>query len=142
MRYTDDDIAGFNDSPLYRTLGISLLSCSAGTARSVLRPTPEVCWPTPGQPHGGILFTILDTSMAFAAISSAEQAVGCATVDCSVQYPAPARDAPFACHVTTVSSAGRTAFVRAELLDAKGVPVALAQATFRLFMPRQPVAAP
>lgn len=136
MHYTEHDIAGFNDSPLYRTLGIRLLSCGRGTARSVLTPTPEVCWPNAGQPHGGILFTILDTSMAFAAISSTEQATGCATVDCSVQYPAAARDGPFACQVTTVRSTGRTAFVRAELLDAQGVPVALAQATFRLFVPR------
>jgi uncharacterized protein (TIGR00369 family) len=136
MRYTDDDIAGFNQGPLYRTLGIRLLSCSEGRARSVLAPTPEVCWPTPGQPHGGILFTVLDTTMAFAAISSSAQAVGCATVDCSIQYPAPAREGPFECHVATVHGGGRTVFVRAELLDAKGVPVALAQATFRLFMPR------
>lgn len=142
MRYTDDDIAGFNQGPLYRTLGIRLLSCSEGRARSELAPTPEVCWPTPGQPHGGILFTILDTTMAFAAISSSEQAVGCATVDCSIQYPAPARDGPFQCHVATAHGGGRTVFVRAELLDAKGVPVALAQATFRLFMPRAPAASP
>jgi uncharacterized protein (TIGR00369 family) len=141
MRYCDADIAGFNASPLYRTLGIRLLTCGNGNARSVLTPTPEVCWPTAGQPHGGILFTILDTSMAFAAISSAEDAVACATVDCSVQYPAPARDGPFECHVATVRSTGRTAFVRAELLDAQGVPVALAQATFRLSAARTDPAA-
>ena len=136
MRYSDADIAGFNDSPLYRTLGIRLLACENGRARSVLTPTPEVCWPTAGQPHGGILFTILDTSMAFAAISSTEGATGCATVDCSVQYPAPARHGPFDCHVATVRSTGRTVFVRAELLDVQGVPVALAQATFRLSVAR------
>lgn len=136
MRYTDDDIARLNDNPLYRTLGIRLLECRDGHARSRLDPSPQVCWPTPGQPHGGILFTVLDTSMAFAAISSSEAAIGCATVDCSIQYPAPAREGPFECRVATLRSTARTAFVRAELFDAQGVPVALAQATFRLVLPR------
>lgn len=137
MRYSDEDLARFNDSPLYRTLGIRLLSCAQGQVRSRLTPTPEVCWPDPAQPHGGILFTILDTSMAFAAISSADEAVGSATVDCSVQYPAPARHGPFECQVSTMRSTGRTVFVRAELIDARGEPVALAQGTFRLFVPRE-----
>lgn len=141
MRYTDDDIARLNDNPLYRTLGIRLIACRDGHAHARLEPTPQVCWPTADQPHGGILFTVLDTSMAFAAISSVEAAIGCATVDCSIQYPAPARNGPFECRVATLRTTGRTAFVRAELTDAQGVPVALAQATFRLMLPKAPRAA-
>jgi uncharacterized protein (TIGR00369 family) len=137
MKYTPQALAQFNQSSLYRTLGIRIEFCEDGSARSVLTPTPQVCWPTPGQPHGGILFTVLDTTMAFAAISSSDEECGCATVDCNIQYPAPAREGPFTCHVTTMRKTGRTVFVRAELLDTKQVPVALGQATFRIIAPRK-----
>ena len=137
MKYLPPAIARYNDNPLYRTIGIRLEELADGVARSTLSPTPEVCWPTPGQPHGGILFTVLDTTMAFAAMSNGDEDTGCATVDCNIQYPAPARHAPFTCHATTTTRTGRTVFVRSELVDSKGALVAIGQATFRLFVPRR-----
>ncbi len=71
--------------------------------------------------------------MAFAALSNASEGSDCATVDCSIQYTAPARHGSFICRVATASKTGRTAFVRGEIADAHGAPVALAQATFRIF---------
>lgn len=136
MEFPPEAIARYNDNPLYRTIGIRLEWVADGSARATLAPQPEVCWPTPGQPHGGILFTVLDTTMAFAALSTATHDSGCATVDCSIQYPAPARHGPFVCHVATLRKTGRTVFVRAELLDAHRVPVALGQATFRITAPK------
>jgi uncharacterized protein (TIGR00369 family) len=136
VRYTAETIDRHNANPMYRTVGIRLEEVAEGDARSTLSPTPEVCWPTPGQPHGGILFTTLDTTMAFAALSTADEDSGCATVDCSVQYAAPAREAPFACRAATVRRTGRTVFVRAEIVDAAGAVVALAQGTFRILAAR------
>lgn len=137
MKYSPAEIDRYNDNPLYKTLGIRLEELADGAARATLSPTSEVCWPTHGQPHGGILFTVLDTTMAFAAMSNGDEDTGCATVDCNIQYPAPARHGPFTCHAVTTTRTGRTVFVRAELLDSKGAMVALAQATFRLFAPRK-----
>ena len=136
MKYPADRIARFNDNPLYRTIGIRLDELADGYARATLTPEESVCWPTPGQPHGGILFTVLDTTMAFAAMSTADHEVGCATVDCNIQYPAPARHGPFACRVATMAKTGRTVFVRGEVIDARGAPVAIAQATFRILAQR------
>ena len=136
MRYTTETIARYNDNPLYRAIGIRLEEVADGNARATLAPLAQVCWPTDGQPHGGILFTTLDTTMAFAALSTADADSGCATVDCSIQYPAPAKDGPFSCRATTVRKTGRTVFVRAEILDSREAPVALAQATFRILAPR------
>lgn len=137
MRYSPDRIARFNDNPLYAALGIRLESVADGTARSVLTPQAQVCWPTDGQPHGGILFTTLDTTMAFAALSYADEDSGCATVDCSIQYPAPARDGPFSCLAQTTRSTGRTVFIRAEIRDRSDAVVALAQGSFRILKPRK-----
>lgn len=131
MAYTDADVVRLNDNPLYHALGIRLDAVGAGDARATLAPTAAACWPMPAQPHGGVLFTLIDTTAAWAASSLAGPGEGCVTVDCSVQYVAPARDAPFACEARTVARSGRSLFVRAEVTDARGAVVALGQGTFR-----------
>ena len=132
MDLTADSLVRLNDNPLYKVIGIHLHEAAAGHARATLTPNPQVCWPSPPQPHGGILFTVMDTTMAFAVMSVAEPDRGCATVDCSIQYPAPARHGPFVCTATTAKKTGRTVFVRGEITDAHGVVVAFGQATFRI----------
>ena len=136
MDFSDAHVARLNDNPLYRALGIRVERVQAGLARATLEPTVSACWPQPGQPHGGVLFTLLDTTTAWAALSHGEDGEDCVTVDCAIQCPAPARHGPFACVATTARKAGRTVFVRAEVLDAHGTPVALGQATFRLVRPK------
>jgi acyl-CoA thioesterase len=130
--FSDAHVARLNDNPLYRALGIRVERVADGAARAILEPTASACWPQPDQPHGGVLFTLLDTTTAWAAMSHGDEGDGCVTVDCSIQYPAPARHAPFACVAATTRRSGRTVFMRAEVLDAHGTPVALGQATFRL----------
>lgn len=132
MKYSPETIAQFNANPLYRAIGIRLDEVADGCARATLTPTTQVCWPSPDQPHGGILFTTMDTTMAFAALSTAARDSGCATVDCNIQYPAPALHGPFVCRAATTHRTGRTVFVRCEIVDALGAPVALGQATFRI----------
>ena len=136
MDYSPADLTRLNDNPLYHALGIRVEAVGDGQARSVLTPTVSACWPTP-QPHGGVLFTLLDTTMAFAAQSNGETESGCATVDCSVQYLSAARSGPFVCTVATTLKTNRTAFVRGEIRDAQGHPVAMAQGTVRLFSHRR-----
>lgn len=135
MQYSESHLAQLNDNPLYHALGIRVRSVGDGQAQSLLSPTVSACWPTP-QPHGGVLFTLLDTTMAFAAQSNGDAEQGCATVDCSIQYLSAARSGPFECTVATTLRTARTAFVRGEIRDAQGQLVALAQGTFRLFANR------
>lgn len=136
MIFPPELIERYNANPLYRTIGIRLDEVADGRARATLSPQTDVCWPSPDQPHGGVLFTVMDTTMAFAALSTADVHSGCATVDCSIQYPAPARHGPFVCEVATLRKTGRTVFVRAEIVDARHAIVALGQATFRLIAPK------
>lgn len=136
MIFSADQLAALNNNSLYHAIGIRILRCEDGSAESVLDATPAMCFPTPGRPHGGIIFTVLDTTMAFAAISNGPDGTGCGTVDCSIQYPRAADHGPFTCRVMTLSKTARTVFIRGELLDRSGAIVALAQATFRLFTPR------
>jgi uncharacterized protein (TIGR00369 family) len=130
--FTADTLKRLNDNPLYGALGIRIEEVSHGKARSTLVPTVNACWPSPDSPHGGVLFTVIDTTTAWAAMSLVEEGQGVTTVDCSIQYPAPAKRGPFSCHATSLRKTGRTVFVRAEIVDSHSGIVALAQATFRI----------
>lgn len=136
MQFPADTLARLNDNALYHALGICLDHCHDGRARATLTPTVTACWPSPGSPHGGVLFTVIDTTMAWAAMSLAGAGESVATVDCGIQYPAPATHGAFTCEATSVRKTGRTVFVRAEVVDSRGGVVALGQATFRIIHDR------
>lgn len=138
MEFSTDALARLNDNPLYHALGIRVDHCDHGNARATLTPTANACWPSPGSPHGGVLFTVADTTTAWAAMSLAGAGESVATVDCSIQYPAPAVHGPYICEARSLKKTGRTVFVRAEIVDSRNAVVALAQATFRII--RNPAA--
>ncbi|MBW2297796.1 MAG: PaaI family thioesterase [Deltaproteobacteria bacterium] len=122
----------FNANPLYHTIGMQVISAGDSQAVSQLRPPDNVCWPFPGQPHGGILFTQMDSTMAWAVLSAAGEGTNCTTVNLEIQYPAPARGPVFTCETRVVHRTGRSCFVRGESRDEEGGLVAMGQATFRI----------
>jgi uncharacterized protein (TIGR00369 family) len=132
MIFTPDQLAQFNANPLYGTVGIRIDMAGGGRAESLLSPPPQVCWPFPKQPHGGMLFTTMDTTMAWAVQSILEAGRSCTTIDLNIQYLAPAREGPFTCRAETIHQTGRLAFLRAEIRDAQNRPVAAGQGTFRI----------
>lgn len=132
MEISSKVIDQFNLNPLYQTLGIRLEEAQSGKARTTLVPKSVVCWPSQDQPHGGILFTTMDTTMAWAVLSVAGPEYSCTTIDCTIQYPAPAKEGPFSCQAWTTFQTGRLAFVRADIRDGHHTLVALGQATFRI----------
>jgi len=125
-------LARINRNSLYKTLGIKVLEASQGSSSSRLDPAGPVCWPFPGQPHGGILFTVLDTTMAWALVSTLPSELNCTTIDLSIQYLAPAQAAPFTCSCRLKHKTGRLGFLEGQIVDADGKPVASGQATFRI----------
>ncbi|MBA4394699.1 MAG: hypothetical protein C0407_14200 [Desulfobacca sp.] len=132
LEISPDIIDRFNTNPLYQTMGIRLEEAVDGKARSFITPKAQVCWPTPDQPHGGILFTTMDTTMAWAVISLVAPDYSCTTIDCHIQYPAPAKEGPFLCQAWTTHQTGRLTFVRADISDSRQTLVATGQATFRV----------
>jgi uncharacterized protein (TIGR00369 family) len=132
MTFTPDQLEQFNGNPLYGTVGIRIEKAGDGKAEALLSPPARVCWPFPGQPHGGMLFTLMDTTMAWAIQSALSEGLSCTTIDLTIQYLAPAKEGPFTCRAETIHQTGRLAFVRAEIVDAQGRPVAAGQGTFRI----------
>ena len=121
-----------NDNSLYRALGIRIENASEGHAKSRLEPKPDVCWPFPGQPHGGILFTLMDTTMAWAVLTQLPLGYHCSTIDLSIHYTRPAKGSLFYCTAQISHQTTHYSFARAEIHDADGKLVALGQATFAI----------
>ncbi len=132
MEFTQELLDRFNDNPLYHTMGITVEFAREGTARSALRPQENVCWPFPGQPHGGILFTQMDTTMAWAVLAELEPGHNCATINLNIQYTHPARTAPFYCDARITHKTNKICFVQGSISDAEGKLLAMGQATFRV----------
>ncbi len=132
MEFSREDLTGSNRNSLYQTLGIEVLEAAQGRARAVLRPKPAVCWPFPEQPHGGILFTLMDTSMAWAVLTLVGPDQNCATISMEVQYTQRALGGEFICEGWVAFRAGRMAYTRADVKDPAGGLFATAQAAFRV----------
>ncbi len=125
-------LAQFNDNPLYRAVGIHVHEAAEGRASVTLEPNPQLCWPFEGQPHGGVLGILLDTTMAWATFSELEPGYNCATLNLNIDYLAPARGRRFTCQARSVHRTGRLNFVRAEIRNESGDLVTIAQAVFRV----------
>ena len=132
MEISGSDLQQLNDNPLYQTLGIRLEEARDGKARSCLIPNPNVCWPFPGQVHGGILATVMDTTMAWAVFSKLERSLTCPTINLDIQYIHPAKQPPLYCHAETSQYTRRLGFARSEIRSADGQILAAGQATFRI----------
>ena len=65
MEFSSEEMSRLNNNPFYQALRIVVEEAKEGKACSDLRPLPTFCWPFVGQPHGGILFTVMDTTMAW-----------------------------------------------------------------------------
>ncbi len=132
MEFSRQDLERLNDNSLYRLVGIVVDEVEDGRARSRLRPNPDLCWPFEEQPHGGVLFTLMDTTMAWAVLTKIEKGNSCATIDLDIHYTRPARGELYTCSAWVTHQAGRTIFARADILDEGGRLVAAGQAVFRV----------
>lgn len=126
-----------NKNSLYKAMGIRIESVEEGMVRSRLEPKSEMCWPYPDQPHGGVLFTLMDTTMAWAVISSQEKANFCTTINLDIQYTRPAKGTFFSCVAEVISRTKQISFVKAVIHDPYGVVVSVGQGTYRIMQNRQ-----
>ena len=132
MEITTAILDKMNANSLYRTLGIQIESASNGKARSRLQPEPDVCWPFPQQPHGGVLFALMDTTMAWAVWSQLDPGFNCTTINIDIHYLKPAQGEKFWCSAWSTHKTGRSSFVRADIYNSKDELLTMGQGTFRI----------
>ena len=132
MEFTPEDIRNFNDNSLYNAIGIYVEDAREGKAQSRVRPNKDLCWPFEGQPHGGVLFTVMDTTMAWAVLTRIDKGYNCATINLDIQYTRRALGDLFFCHARVTQSGGQIAYTRADIFDQKEKLVAAGQGCFRI----------
>lgn len=132
MEITAAILDKLNVNSLYQTLGIQIEAARDGTARSRLIPESAVCWPFPEQPHGGMLFTLIDTTMAWAIWSQLDSGFNSTTVNIDIHFTRPAQSDVFVCTAWSTHKTGRSSFVRADIHNSNGELVAMGQGTFRI----------
>lgn len=132
MDITNKIINQNNGNSLYSTLGIRMEGAGEGEAAAVLKPPASLCWPFPGRPHGGILFTLMDTTMAWAVFSILDPGYNCATINMDIQYILPAKGEKFFCTAKMTHQTGHLSFVRGEIADRAGQILTIGQAVFRI----------
>ena len=132
MKFSTGDIERLNDNTLYNTLGISIEGVGDGEALSRLRPNKDLCWPFEGQPHGGILFTLMDTTMAWAVLSRVDEGYNCATINLGIQYTDRAQGESFLCRSRILQKGARIVHARGEIFADDERLVAVGQGSFRI----------
>ncbi len=142
MQFTQETLSRLNDNPLYQAMGIRLEEAAVGKARARLEPKSMGCWPDSRQPHGGILFTFMDTTMAWAVMTKLNPGDNCATVHSAIHYMRSAKGTVFSCSSWVNHQTKRLSFVQAEIHDASGNLLATGQSTFAIIVAPSPPAPP
>ncbi len=82
--------------------------------------------------HGGVVFTLADSAMGAAVHTLLEPGQRCTTAELKINYLAPVISGQTTATATVISKRRRLAVVTAEVRDAQGELVGLAQGTFAI----------
>jgi acyl-CoA thioesterase len=85
-----------------------------------------------GRAHGGVLFTLLDTAMGRAVISSLPEGRGCATVECKINYFRPVKEGELVATGEVKNVTRSMAYAEGSISNGEGKVVARASGTFFL----------
>jgi uncharacterized protein (TIGR00369 family) len=132
MEFSPQEIEQLNNNSLYRIVGIRVEEVKDGEAKAFLQPKPAFCWPFEGQPHGGILFTLMDTTMGWAIQNVAEEGYTCATINLDIQYTKRARGDSFACCASITDQGNLIVYAKADIFDEDSRIIATGQGCFRI----------
>ncbi len=85
-----------------------------------------------GRAHGGLLFTLLDTAIGRAVISSLPEGRGCATVECKINFFRPVKEDELVATGEVKNVTRSTAYAEGSVTNREGKLVARASGTFFL----------
>ena len=89
-------------------------------------------WSSAERLHGGVLFTLLDTALGRAVVSTLDEGRGSTTIESKINFFRPVFEGPLTADARVVNRGRRTAYAEGEIRDDKGRLVARATSTFML----------
>lgn len=135
MRFPDGQVRRI---PFLDHLGVELLSFGQGQAELALTLRPEL-YNSMQVAHGGVLMTVLDAALAIAGRAAHtddyDAPVSTITVEMSTHFLRPGAGRLVA-RARCVHKASSLMFCEGEVQDERGLPVARATGTFKLWRPR------
>jgi uncharacterized protein (TIGR00369 family) len=119
--------------PLYELLCIDVLEARSGYVALSLKPDASFMSPL-GKVGGGIILTILDTTLAWACDTLVPADLVCVTIDIKANFlkPVSTNDPPLSCEAECLFSGSRIMVGQARLRDDAGRNYAIATGTFML----------
>ena len=123
----------FPTPPCAAHLGFEMLEADedGGTVKVGFVARPEFCNPA-GYVQGGFLTAMLDDCMGPAVVIATRGRVFPTTIDLHMQFLAPAKPGALVGDARVVKLGHTVGFVEGELADARGNPVARANASVRI----------
>ncbi len=120
-----------NENPFWEYIRLEVLSSSNGTAvvkcnvfENILNSSSSV--------HGGVLATLIDTSIGTAVKSTLDSNQSTVTVDLNIKYIKPARGDALLAKASLSHKGGKLAFSTSEIFDDQNNIVAIGSATFMI----------
>ncbi|MEO8648703.1 MAG: PaaI family thioesterase [Acidobacteriota bacterium] len=118
-----------HDLPFSKLIGMRLIDVRYGEAVIGIEMRDELRQPG-GVLHGGVTATLIDTAMAFAALSMLEPGERTTTVDLTVHYLRPLVSGHFVCTAKTVRAGKRIFTMSAEVVSDEKKLIATALSTY------------
>jgi uncharacterized protein (TIGR00369 family) len=113
------------------TMGMHSMHASDGVCRIELEISP-MHLSMAERVHGGVFFTMLDTALGRAVISTLPDGRGCATVECKINYFRPVTEGCITAEAQVITKTRRTAYAEGSIMDGEDRLIARATATFFL----------
>jgi len=112
-------------------MGIQALEIGEGHVQLEMTAGPSH-WSPAERLHGGILFSLLDTALGRAVVSSLEEGRGSTTIESKINFFRPVMEGRLTADARVLNRGRRTAYAEGEIRDDEGRLVARATGTFML----------
>lgn len=134
---TDNDLIRLNTSGFNRfarLLGIDFSHIAPGECTAEIEVHENLFHPG-GIVHGGVAFSLADSSMAMALIAGLAAGENCSTIEMKISYMKPVVEGRMTSKARVIRKGKRIAFMEANVSSGEDL-VAAATATFAVLQPR------
>lgn len=119
-------------TPFDELMGMEFMVAADGAAEVRLEVTPGHRNGR-GVAHGGVVASLLDSSLGAAVVSTLAPQEWCGTLELSIQFRNPARHGPLVGRGRVERRGRRIAFAAGEVIDARGKVVAAAHGVWTIW---------